>query len=149
MAGIVSVAAAAELLPYWAEAEYAAAVSDGDSQATTKGILRCVFVAEISQEIVGFSVGRATVLTDGVLAELESVAVAATERRAGIGKGLCEAVIEWCRRLGAREIDLEVRRNSKGAIALYEALGFALAGRREGYYRNPPDDALLMRLSLD
>ena len=40
---------------------------------------------------------------------------------------------------------LEVRAGNAPAVALYRGLGFSEVGRREGYYRNPPDDALLMR----
>jgi ribosomal-protein-alanine N-acetyltransferase len=32
--------------------------------------------------------------------------------------------------------------------ALYAGLGFVVAGRRVGYYREPVEDALLMRLEL-
>ena len=45
-------------------------------------------------------------------------------------------------------MELEVRAGSVGAIALYEGLGFVVVGRRRGYYREPVEDALLMRLEL-
>jgi ribosomal-protein-alanine N-acetyltransferase len=48
-----------------------------------------------------------------------------------------------------RALELEVRAGSGGAIALYAGLGFVVAGRRVGYYREPVEDALLMRLDLD
>jgi ribosomal-protein-alanine N-acetyltransferase len=47
-----------------------------------------------------------------------------------------------------RALELEVRAGSGGAIALYAGLGFVVAGRRAGYYREPEEDALLMRLDL-
>jgi len=34
-------------------------------------------------------------------------------------------------------------------VAAYAALGFAVTGRREGYYSGPTEDALLMRVELD
>jgi len=80
--------------------------------------------------------------------ELESVAVSSDARRAGVGRSLCAAVIEWCRTQGAAEIELEVRAGSAGAIALYLGLGFVAEGRRSGYYREPTDDGVLMRLKL-
>jgi ribosomal-protein-alanine N-acetyltransferase len=61
---------------------------------------------------------------------------------------LCLAVADWCRDRGARALELEVRAGSVGAIALYDGLGFVVAGRRAGYYREPAEDALLMRLAL-
>jgi ribosomal-protein-alanine N-acetyltransferase len=97
---------------------------------------------------VGFAVGHVTVLETEVLAELESVGVADSARRAGIGRALCEAVIAWVRGQGAEQIELEVRSRSDGAIALYRGLGFAAVGMRPKYYREPVDDAVLMRLAL-
>ena len=46
------------------------------------------------------------------------------------------------------EMELEVRAGSVGAIALYGGLGFVVVGRRKGYYREPVEDALLMKLEL-
>jgi ribosomal-protein-alanine N-acetyltransferase len=93
-------------------------------------------------------VGKVIGLSGERLAELESVAVAVTARRVGIGKELCLAVADWCRERGAMALELEVRAGSVGAIALYDGLGFVVAGRRTGYYREPMEDALLMRLDL-
>jgi ribosomal-protein-alanine N-acetyltransferase len=45
-------------------------------------------------------------------------------------------------------LELEVRAGSIGAIALYSSVGFVVAGRRRDYYREPVEDALLMRLDL-
>ena len=40
---------------------------------------------------------------------------------------------------------LEVRVSNDPAIALYEKLGFQQVGRRKNYYRNPKEDALILR----
>ena len=68
-------------------------------------------------------------------------------RRMGVGRALCEAVIDWCKGQSAA-LELEVRAGSEGAIALYEGLGFVVTGRRGGYYREPAEDAVLMHLDL-
>ena len=50
--------------------------------------------------------------------------------------------------LKAKEVyclTLEVRASNAPAKALYEALGFAQVGRRPNYYRNPKEDALILR----
>jgi ribosomal protein S18 acetylase RimI-like enzyme len=83
------------------------------------------------------------------IAELESVVVSASARRAGIGRALSRAVFDWSRSQGATEVVLEVRAANSAAIALYACLGFTLAARRPRYYRDPNDDALLMRLQLE
>jgi ribosomal protein S18 acetylase RimI-like enzyme len=82
------------------------------------------------------------------VAELESVVVSANARRAGIGRALCSAVLDWCRSHGATEVVLEVRSASAAAVALYAGLGFTPSARRPRYYRDPDDDALLLHLQL-
>ncbi len=72
----------------------------------------------------------------------------AAARRVGVGRALCEAVIDWCRGQGAAAMELEVRAGGGGAIALYAGLGFVAVGQRQGYYREPVEDALLMRLEF-
>lgn len=123
--------------PHWTEAQYREIL-----QQTT----RCFFVAEMTGEIVGFAVGSAMM---AVAAELESVAVRPDWRRAGVGRALCEAVIGWSRAQDAAEMELEVRAGGSGPIALYRSLGFLEVGRRPNYYRDPMEDAVLMRLDLE
>lgn len=127
--------------PHWSEEQYAAILHAGDDGA----LRRCLFVATANERVVGFAVGMAIA---NASSELESVAVDALHRLGGVGRLLCEAVIAWCRGQGAKEIDLEVRATSAGAIALYRGLGFEASGHRLAYYSQPADDALLMRLDL-
>lgn len=142
LAGVVALERAVAEAPHWAEGDYAAIV-DGS------GVRRCLFVAEAEGGLVGFAVGKVIGRGSESSAELESVAVHMDARRFGVGRALCEAVIEWCGGQGAAVLELEVRASSAGAIALYEGLGFARVGQRRGYYREPVDDAVLMRLELD
>lgn len=125
--------------PHWPRAAYAAILSENIFIPR-----RCLIVA-VGDGLIGFAVGIAHPVGD---AELESVAVAETARRKGIGGALCMAVAEWCRGAGASELLLEVRGASTGAIALYQRLGFEAVGTRPRYYRNPPDDAVVMRMVL-
>ncbi|HMH13071.1 MAG TPA: GNAT family N-acetyltransferase [Edaphobacter sp.] len=128
--------------PHWAESEYAAMLVPASG-----AVRRCLFVAgELG--VISFAVGKVIGIGSESSAELESVAVAASARRAGVGRALCAAVIDWCRAQGAQAIELEVRAASSGAIALYSGLGFVVEGRRPRYYREPMDDAVLMRLKL-
>jgi ribosomal-protein-alanine N-acetyltransferase len=132
--------------PHWAEAEYAAMVN---TDRRVDGLIRrCFFVAEVEGRLLGFSVGKVIGSGAGAVAELESVAVDGSVRRLGVGRALCEAVVAWCRGQGAEALELEVRAGSDGAIALYASLGFTATGRRAGYYLEPVEDAVLMRLNL-
>ena len=141
LAGVVALELATPEAPHWAEAEYAAIVGE-----SLGGVRRCLFVALDEDRLFGFAVGK--VPGAGLEAELESVAVSVDARRLGVGGALCAAVIEWCRGQGAGAVELEVRASSGGAIALYTGMGWVEVGRRRAYYRDPADDALLMRLEL-
>jgi ribosomal-protein-alanine N-acetyltransferase len=144
VAGVVALERAIAEAPHWAAGEYAAMVVDDVGGA----VRRCFFVAEAEGRLLGFGVGKVIGSDDEGVAELESVVVETSARRRGVGKGLCAAVADWCRGQGAAALELEVRAGSAGAIALYGGLGFMVAGRRLGYYKEPMEDALLMRLDL-
>jgi ribosomal-protein-alanine N-acetyltransferase len=160
VAGVVALERGIVEAPHWAEAVYATianadgdvegANADGDSDRAADGVVRrCFFVAEAEGgRLVGFAVGKVIGSGADGVGELESVAVEGAVRRMGVGKALCEAVVAWSRGQGAAALELEVRAGSGGAIALYRGLGFAIAGRRAEYYREPAEDAVLMRLDL-
>jgi ribosomal-protein-alanine N-acetyltransferase len=131
--------------PHWAEAEYVACLEAPGAVETEGAAERRLLVAEVEGCVVGFAVGRVTVFGEERVGELESVAVAAAAQRRGVGRALCRAVLAWCVERGAGEIELEVRSGSAGPRSLYASLGFVAVGRRTGYYRNPTDDAVLMR----
>lgn len=128
--------------PHWPRGAY-----DAILEAQIFSPRRCLVVArsESKPKVLGFAVGVVHPAGDS---ELESVAVAETVRRQGIGRALCAAVAEWCRLQDARELLLEVRASSAGPIALYVSLGFHVAGRRPRYYQHPNEDAVVMRLPL-
>lgn len=140
IASVLTLDRATELLPHWAQADYTAALTQTD-----RGVHRCLLVAHSSRALVGFAVGMTAIAGEYVIAELESVAVAESARRMGIASALCTEVIAWARSRGAKHIDLEVRSQNAGAIRLYEELGFASIGLRPSYYKQPEDDALIMR----
>jgi ribosomal protein S18 acetylase RimI-like enzyme len=88
----------------------------------------------------------AAVLAD--ICELRRIAVHPSVRRSGMARDLLRAVIDHARQSGCARIELEVAASNEPALALYGAHGFEQVGRRRGYYRDPPDDALLMNLDL-
>jgi [ribosomal protein S18]-alanine N-acetyltransferase len=81
-------------------------------------------------------------------AHLLRIAIAPSLQRAGIGRGLLGRVIADARAAACAQVDLEVARSNAAAVAFYRAAGFVEIGERKQYYRAPPDDALLLRLSL-
>jgi [ribosomal protein S18]-alanine N-acetyltransferase len=130
--------------PHWPEGEYRRLIGPQGPEAAVRS---CFFVAEVEGDLeglAGFAVGR---VVSGV-GELESVAVDVRARRRGVGRRLCDAVVEWCRDEGAVAVELEVRDGGEAARRLYVGMGFQETGRRRGYYRNPVDDAVLMKLRL-
>ncbi len=68
-------------------------------------------------------------------------------RRMGIGEGLARWTLSRAKENGARLATLEVRVSNEAAKRLYEKLGFKVTAVRHGYYRDPPEDALVMSLS--
>ena len=77
-----------------------------------------------------------------------TIGVRAHARGRGIGAAILDALLEWSREAGAREIFLDVRPSNEGAIGLYESRGFVEIGRRPRYFRNPVEEAVEMRAPL-
>lgn len=91
--------------------------------------------------VIGY-VGSQTVLDES---DMMNVAVIPDKRRMGAAEELILLLIEKLKERGSRCLSLEVRASNAPAIALYEKLGFLLVGRRPNYYRNPKEDALILR----
>ena len=77
--------------------------------------------------------------------ELLRVAVAPAARRRGIARLLVSRGLRELAADGVRVCHLEVRAGTAAAIALYETLGFALAGRRARYYADGETALLFAR----
>ena len=101
-------------------------------------------VAVEGDSVVGY-IGSQTVLDES---DMMNVAVHPDCRRRGIAEALVTALSDALKARGSVSLALEVRASNEPAKALYEKLGFALAGRRPNYYRNPKEDALILRKML-
>jgi ribosomal-protein-alanine N-acetyltransferase len=77
---------------------------------------------------------------------VNNLAVLPEWRRRGVGSSLLARVVAEGLREGARSAMLEVRESNRSARQLYEKAGFSLAGRRQGYYSKPVEDALVLRM---
>lgn len=103
-----------------------------------------LFVAESEGGVLGFAVFQ---LAAGE-ASLYALNVDPAARRKGVGAALLAGALKALKAEGAGQCFLEVRAANAPALALYRRLGFASAGVRRGFYRDPPDDAVVMTLTL-
>lgn len=81
-------------------------------------------------------------------AEILDIAVAGRVRCQGLGGLLLNTMIADLAEDGARTIFLEVRESNHGARALYRSRSFMHVGRRRAYYRDPVEDALVLRREI-
>ncbi|WP_105124459.1 ribosomal protein S18-alanine N-acetyltransferase [Streptococcus suis] len=98
------------------------------------------YLAYEGQELVGFLAVQ-TVLDE---MEILQIAVRADFQRLGIASQLMAAVMDW-----DGDIFLEVRESNSAAQALYTRQHFTKIGKRKDYYRNPVEDAVIMKRERD
>lgn len=98
-------------------------------------------VALDGETVVGY-VGSQSVMGES---DMMNVAISPEYRRKGVATRLIEALVEALEKNGNHSLSLEVRASNAPAIALYEGMGFLEVGRRRNYYRNPREDALILR----
>jgi ribosomal-protein-alanine acetyltransferase len=105
-------------------------------------------IALIAEDSGTGAVGFAVASMVAPEAELESIAVSAGYQRRGVARRLYESLADELGRSQVREVLLEVRESNEAARAFYTALGFIEEGRRAGYYADPVEDAVLMRIRI-
>ena len=98
-------------------------------------------VAQEGQTLLGY-VGSQTCLDE---TDMMNIAVSPASRRQGVARALIEASVSALRERGSKQLTLEVRASNGPARQLYESLGFLQVGLRKNYYRNPKEDALILR----
>ena len=103
--------------------------------------LSCWLVAEEDGMVAGY-VGSQTVIDES---DMMNVAVHPDHRRKGIAEKLVVELVEALKKRESHCLTLEVRASNEPAKALYEKLGFIQVGLRKNYYRNPKEDALILR----
>jgi ribosomal-protein-alanine N-acetyltransferase len=99
-----------------------------------------LFKREVKAPVVGY--GGFWIVIDE--AHISTIASDEKWRGHGIGELMLLAMIERSIELGAHEVTLEVRVSNTVAQSLYRKYGFAVVGRRPGYYRDNNEDADLM-----
>ena len=122
----------------WGEAEFETMLSERNT---------LVHRLKLGRKVVGFAVSR--MAADE--AEILSIAVAASHRGRGLSRDLLLTHLGHLAGRGVCTVFLEVEENNQPARRLYARAGFAVAGRRERYYREASGqqlNALLMRRDL-
>ena len=98
-------------------------------------------VAVEDDRVVGY-IGSQTSIDE---TDVMNVAVHPDFRRRGIAEALVVSLVEELKKLDSHCLTLEVRASNEPAKQLYEKLGFLQVGCRKNYYRNPREDALILR----
>ena len=100
------------------------------------------WLVALEENVVAGYIGSQTVMEE---TDMMNVAVHPDYRRKGIAEALVNGLVEALKEQGSHCLTLEVRASNEPAKMLYEKLGFSQIGRRPKYYRNPREDALILR----
>lgn len=134
---VLEIAKAVEHAPHWTRADYEISLG-GDPLRFAQG-------AWVGDGMLAGFVVASLVPPES---EIEFIAVAPEFQRRGIGRALLTASITELKRRGVTQVLLEVRASNLGAQAMYRTAGFEETRRRDGYYVDPVEDAILFQLQI-
>ncbi len=77
-------------------------------------------------------------------AHVTTIGVRRDLQHRGYGRVLFAGLVQAAYDMGAKWVTLEVRTSNENAMAMYEAFGFKVIGRRKGYYTDNGEDAIVM-----
>ena len=143
---VLEIQAAEDNLSYWSFSDYEKMVKD-------ESFLK--FVAKMNEQAIGFIIGRLIKFKDANNqhdshrneAEIFNIAICDAYKKSGIGTKIVNAFLQTCARQFAETLWLEVRESNFRAIRFYEKTNFRKAYVRKNYYRNPAENALVMKLT--
>lgn len=101
---------------------------------------RTYLVATEGDEVVAYA-GLAAMPDE---AYVQTIAVAPSHQRQGLGAELLQRLMKDADDRGLPRVGLEVRVDNAAAIALYESFGFTAIAVRKRYYQPSGTDALVM-----
>lgn len=85
---------------------------------------------------------------DATIAWVESMWVAPTHRKRGVGQLLINQIFTWAHMQGITALKLSVTNNNEPAIRFYSRLGFVATGETEPYPNDPTlVECVMLRLS--
>lgn len=100
--------------------------------------------AKIEKKLVAFIIFR----LENKTIHLTNIAVKEDFRRKKVGHRLLKKLLYKAREYKSEYIYLDVRKSNQAAIDFYRRYGFEVLLERKGYYRRPPEDALVMVLQM-
>jgi ribosomal-protein-alanine N-acetyltransferase len=100
-------------------------------------------VARAGERVVGFA--GVWLMADE--SHITTFGVHPASRRQGVGARMMLALAELSLKIGAARMTLEVRVSNEAAQRLYRRFGFVVTGRRQRYYTDDGEDALIMTTS--
>ena len=119
----------------------------GRARASSAGSGRATFFAVADNGIVGLVGGHNPEPTSSRV-ELVSMWTHPAARRAGVGRLLVDAVLDWARTCGVQAVELWVTRGNVGAENLYRAMGFVDVGDYQPLRSDPHKEEARMRVDL-
>lgn len=141
---IVEIVRHADTAAQWSREEYEKLLGISKDKDTDTARQPVMLVVEEQSQVQGFLVACA-VLDEW---EIENIAVRGAARRRGLASLLLRELLQRAQSQGAKQIFLEVRESNRAARAFYAKWVFVEAGRRTAYYRDPPEDALILKFSF-
>ena len=120
----------------WCEADITHTIS-------TEGAM--CYTALEDGKVIAYLIGR-QISPEG---EIYRIATLPHKRGQGIAYRLLDYAVKRERGRGLESLFLEVREQNAAARRLYESYGFKKIAVRKNYYKNPPDNAVVMLLSHD
>lgn len=131
-------------LSRWGWAAYYA-----ELQGTNSNLMLVARVANSREQQRSYSLAGYIVARMGAdELHINNVAVRENYRGRGIGRSLLEMILTEGIKGGVLRAFLELRAGNDAALALYEKCGFRVTARRQKYYSEPVEDALVMITEL-
>lgn len=128
-----------------------------ESDAWSRPMMKAELVDRHGYYLVAFPVGNPETVSGYAglraplrepQADIQTIGVAPSARRQGLGRVFMLRLIDEARERGATDVFLEVRADNPGAQALYTSLGFEQIAVRPQYYQPDGVDAVIMKLAI-
>ena len=97
-------------------------------------------VATLDEKLIGYA---CIYIVAGEI-QIGNIAVAPAHRRRGVARLLMKEILLIAEDKDCRSIFLEVRESNMAAQTLYNSLGFKAVAKRDAYYQNPRENAIIM-----